>query len=145
MCVSVCTQLSGVCVVIMTNLTVWCCCPLSQVTSRRRAMRRREPSCWPPTSPICQVRPVLLLLLEFFHVALKPSFFFFSICVFFFPPPLSAMLLLFRLKSKTRLDCIRRFLKFTFELIILSHVKRTMEAKNGFFMSYCTFFLFSFL
>lgn len=48
-------------------------------------MRRREPSCWPPTSPICQVRPVLLLLLEFFHVALKPSFFFFSICVFFFP------------------------------------------------------------
>lgn len=28
-CESVCTQLSGVCVVIMTNLTVWCCCPLS--------------------------------------------------------------------------------------------------------------------
>lgn len=104
-------------------------------------MRRREPSCWPPTSPICQVRPVLLLLLEFFHVALKPSFFFFSICVFFFPPPLSAMLLLFRLKSKTRLDCIRRFLKFTFELIILSHVKRTTEAKMD---SLCRIVLFSF-
>lgn len=50
-------------------------------------MRRREPSCWPPTSPICQVRPVLLLLLEFFHVAFLLLFL--HLCFFFSASPVS--------------------------------------------------------
>lgn len=36
-------------------------------------MRRREPSCWPPTSPICQVRPTLLLLFAFPHLTSHAS------------------------------------------------------------------------